>query len=85
MGNNRFHIQSVDRSETTVMVTVCNYRYGMAVENDDGTFSGVASSFSHDTGITPLLVRLEPPPERLPHLSAEPWVAREVVKPLVPN
>jgi hypothetical protein len=61
MGNNRFHIQSVDRNGTTVTATVCNYRYGMAVENGDGTFSSVAGSFSDDTGITPLLVRLEAP------------------------
>jgi hypothetical protein len=44
-----------------VTVTVCNYRYGMALENGNGTFSSVAGSFTRDTGITPLLVRLQAP------------------------
>lgn len=59
VGNNRFRIHSVNRSGQTVTATVCNYRYGMAVQNENGTFSSVAGAFARDTGVATILVRLD--------------------------
>ena len=63
VGNNRYRIQSFSRSGTTVMATVCQYRYGLALENANGSFSSVASFRTYDKGINTFLVRLEAPPD----------------------
>jgi hypothetical protein len=61
VGNSRYLIQSLTRSGQTVTATLCNYRYGMALENENGTFSSVAHILVNDTGIDTFLLRLTAP------------------------
>jgi hypothetical protein len=61
VGNNRFLIQSLTRSGQTVTATLCNYRYGLAHEQENGTFVSVLNKAVNDQGIDPLRVRLTAP------------------------
>ena len=61
VGNNRFRIQSVTRSGGTVTAMLCNYRYGMGLEQENGTFVSVANKSVNDPGIDALLLRLTAP------------------------
>lgn len=61
VGNNRFLIQSLTRSGQTVTATLCNYRYGLAHEQENGTFVSVLNKAVNDQGIDTLRVRLTAP------------------------
>jgi hypothetical protein len=61
VGNNRFLIQSLTRSGQTVTATLCNYRYGLAHEQENGTFVSVMNKAVNDQGIDTLRVRLTAP------------------------
>jgi hypothetical protein len=62
VGNNRFLIKSLTRSGQTVIATLCNYRYGLAHEQGNGTFVSVLNKAVNDQGIDTLRVRLTAPP-----------------------
>jgi hypothetical protein len=49
------------RSGQTVTATLCNYRYGLAHEQDNGTFVSVLNKAVNDQGIDTLRVRLTAP------------------------
>jgi hypothetical protein len=61
VGNNRFLIKSLTRSGQTVIATLCNYRYGLAHEQGNGTFVSVLNKAVNDQGIDTLRVRLTAP------------------------
>lgn len=61
VGNNRFSIQSLARTGDIVIATLCNYRYGLALELDNGKFASVARDSAHDDGIDAMQVRLTAP------------------------
>lgn len=61
VGNNRFLIQSLTRGGQTVTATLCNYRYGLAHEQENGTFVSVLNKAVNDQGIDTLRVRLTAP------------------------
>ena len=60
VGDDRFHIQSISRDGSTVTATVCNYRYGLALEQDNGKFVSVANG-GQDDAIDALMVILTAP------------------------
>ena len=62
VGNNRFLIESLTRSGQTVIATLCNYRYGLAHQQGNGTFVSVLNKAVNDQGIDTLRVRLTAPP-----------------------
>jgi hypothetical protein len=43
IGNEQFHILSVNGSGRDVLATICNYTYSVSKRNDDGTYFSVAS------------------------------------------
>lgn len=63
VGNNRFRIESVTRDGQTVTAILCNYRYGMALEQENGQFVSVSHKLVNDDGIDAMLLRLTAPPD----------------------
>jgi hypothetical protein len=61
VGDNLFRIQVVTRAGATATATLCNYRYRTALENDNGSFSSVASTFRNDDGIDAMRLTLTAP------------------------
>lgn len=61
VGDNRFRLQSVAPTDATIIATLCNYRYGMALENENGTYSSVAGAFANDDGIDAMRLSLTAP------------------------
>lgn len=61
VGNNRFRIQSITRSGNALAAILCNYRYGLALEQANGTFVSVVHNAVHDDGIDALLLMLTAP------------------------
>jgi hypothetical protein len=76
VGNNRYLIQTLTGSGQTVTATLCNYRYGLAHEQENGTFVSVLNKAVNDQGIDTLRVRLTAPADEsnnaLPHRPAAP-------------
>ena len=63
VGDSRLRLQSIAPTGATVTATLCNYRYGMALENENGTYSSVAGTFADDDGIDAMRVLLTSPAE----------------------
>lgn len=61
VGDNLLLIQSIDQAGATTTATLCNFRYRMALENENGSFSSVAGTFVHDDGIDALRVVVTAP------------------------
>jgi hypothetical protein len=61
VGNNRFGLQAITRNGDTVIATVCNYRYGLALKQDNGAFVSVVHGAVDDDGIDVMQVRLTAP------------------------
>lgn len=68
VGTNRFSLSSIDQNGPQVIATGCNYRYGLAHRNPNGSYSSVANVFQNDDGIDALRLFLTPPntPSSLP-------------------
>jgi hypothetical protein len=61
IGNNRFRIDSMTRDGDTVTAIVCNYRYGLALEQENGAFVSVVHDNVANDGIDALQVRMTAP------------------------
>jgi hypothetical protein len=61
IGNNRFRIDSMVRDGDKVTAVVCNYRYGLALEQDNGAFVSVAHDNVGNDGIDALQIRMTAP------------------------
>lgn len=62
VGSRRFIIQSVAHTGDAVSTNVCFYRYRLALENENGSFSSVAGTFVNDDGIDAFRLFLAAPP-----------------------
>ncbi|KAA0085719.1 hypothetical protein CIW52_07575 [Mycolicibacterium sp. P9-64] len=62
VGTNRFMIQSVARTDDALIADLCFYRYRLAHENENGSFSSVAEAFATDDGIDVFRLLLTAPP-----------------------
>ncbi|WP_157890408.1 hypothetical protein [Mycolicibacterium goodii] len=61
VGNRRYLISSIDQTDGQLTALVCDYRYGLANQNPNGTFSSVAEKTNKDIGIDAYLIRLKAP------------------------
>lgn len=61
VGNDRFRIQSVSRRAQSVSAILCNYRYGLALEQQSGKFVSIVNNTPSNDGINALLVILTAP------------------------
>lgn len=61
IGNNRFRIDSMTHNADTVTALICNYRYGLALEQENGTFVSVVHNNVANDGIDALQVRMTAP------------------------
>jgi hypothetical protein len=51
IGNDRYHILSLTQSGRNVTATLCNYRYAVAMQEDNDTFKSVQSGTGESRGI----------------------------------
>jgi hypothetical protein len=61
IGNNKFRIDSMTRDGDTVTALVCNYRYGLALEQGNGAFVSVVHDNVANDGIDALQIRMTAP------------------------
>jgi hypothetical protein len=58
IGNNKFRIGSMTRDGDTITAVVCNCRYGLALEQENGAFVSVAHDNVANDGIDALQIRM---------------------------
>lgn len=63
VGNDQYRILSLHRTGETAFAVLCHYRYGLALERDDGTYVSVLRDAVDDDGIDALLIRMTAPRE----------------------
>lgn len=61
IGTNRFRIDSMTRAGATFTAVVCNYRYRLALEQENGTFVSVVHNTVANDGIDALQIRMTAP------------------------
>ncbi|HEX2213196.1 MAG TPA: hypothetical protein VHH12_07055 [Mycobacterium sp.] len=61
IGNDRLRIQSLTHDGNDVTAIVCHYRYGLAIEQQNGEFVSVVHDSVNDDGIEAMMVKLRAP------------------------
>lgn len=61
VGNNRFRILSITHSRDTLIAVLCNYRYGLALQQENGAFVSVANNAVQNDGIDAIQIRMTTP------------------------
>jgi hypothetical protein len=61
VGNNRTHILSIAHDGQNVTAIMCNYRYGLALEEGNGKYESVVRNTPYNEGIDALLLILTAP------------------------
>lgn len=61
VGNRKYVIDSIDQNGEQFTALVCDYRYALANQNPNGSFSSVADKTNKDTGINAYQIRLAAP------------------------